>query len=205
MAARGARAATAARCAAIAILMGADENDPEAKASVAAFREDLRKYGWTEGRNTQIDIRWAKADLEVMKRSAQELLTLQPDVILTSSTPAAGVMLQQTLTVPIVFVLVADPVGSRYVASLPKPGGNVTGFTPIVGSLGGKWVELLKEIAPRLGRVSLMFNPATAASFIEAFLGSFKAAAASLAVETTSRPSTDMREVESLVAEGKRE
>ena len=187
----------------IAILMGADENDPEAKASVAAFREDLRKYGWTEGRNTQIDIRWAKADIEVMKRSAQELLTLQPDVILTSSTPAAGVMLQQTLTVPIVFVLVADPVGSRYVASLPKPGGNVTGFTPIVGSLGGKWVELLKEIAPRLGRVSLMFNPATAASFIEAFLGSFKAAAASLAVETNVAPVNDMREVELLVAEGK--
>ncbi len=186
----------------IGVLMGADENDPEAQASVAAFREQLRKYGWAEGRNAQIDIRWAKADLEVMKRSAQELLALQPDLILTSSTPAAGVMLQQTRIIPIVFVLVADPVGSRYVASLPKPGGNITGFTPIVGSLGGKWVELLKEIAPRLGKVSLMFNPATSAIFIEAFLGSFKSAAASLAVETNVSPVKDMGEVESLVAAG---
>jgi putative tryptophan/tyrosine transport system substrate-binding protein len=184
----------------IAILMGADDKDPEAQASVAAFREDLRKYGWTEGRNAQIDIRWAKADLEVMKRSAEELLTLQPEVILTSSTPAAGVMLQQTRTVPIVFVLVADPVGSKYVASLPKPGGNITGFTPIVGSLGGKWVELLKEIAPRIGKVSLMFNPATSSTFIEAFLGSFKSAAASLAVDTNVAPVANMQEVEALIA-----
>src|SRR6516162_9638747 len=90
--------------------------------------------------NIKIDTRWAAADIELMKRFAKELVVLQPDLILTSSTPATGAMLQQTRIIPIIFVLVADPVGSGYVASLPRPGGNVTGFTPIVGSLGGKWV-----------------------------------------------------------------
>ncbi len=107
-------------------------------------------------------------------------------------------MLQQTRTVPIIFVLVADPVGSGYVASLPRPGGNVTGFAPIVGSLGGKWVELLKEIAPRLARVSLLFNPPTA-TFIEAFLNPFKTAAASLGMGAIIAPVHDVPEVESLI------
>ena len=133
----------------IGVLMGIAESDQEGQSSVAAFREELRKLGWMEGRNSEINIRWAAADVELMKRFAKELVTLQPDLILTSSTPATAAMLQQTRTVPIIFVLVADPVGSGFVASLPRPVGNATGFTPIVGSLGGKWVELLKEIAPR--------------------------------------------------------
>ena len=185
----------------IGVLTSSDESDPEAQAGMAAFREGLTKLGWTEGRNIAIDIRWTKADAELMARSAKELAALQPDVILTSSTPAAGVMLQQTHTIPIVFVLVADPVGSRYVASLPQPGGNATGFTPIVGTLGGKWAELLKEIAPRLGRINLMYNPPSA-PFIDAFLGSFKAAAAQLGVEASVAPVRDMREVEALVSAG---
>ena len=184
----------------IGILTSSDESDREAQSWVAAFREELRKLGWTEGRNIEIDIRWTKADVELMTRSAKELVMLQPDLIVTSSTPAAAVMLQHTRTIPIIFLLVADPVGSRFVASLPLPGGNATGFTPIVGSLGGKWVELLKEIAPRLGRITLMFNPTTA-PFIEAFQSSFKAAAASLGVETAVAPVNDMRtQVESLVS-----
>jgi putative tryptophan/tyrosine transport system substrate-binding protein len=183
----------------IGILTSSNEGDREAQALVAAFREELRKLGWTEGRNIEIDIRWAKADVELMNRSANELVMLQPDLILTSSTPAAGVMLQHTRTIPIIFLLVADPIGSHFVASLPRPGGNATGFTPIVGSLGGKWVELLKEIAARVGRITLMFNPTTA-PFIEAFQSSFKAAAASLGVETAVAPVNDMHEVESLVS-----
>jgi putative ABC transport system substrate-binding protein len=183
----------------IGVLTSSDEADPEAQSLVMAFREELGKLGWTEGRNIEIDIRWAKADVELMKRSAQELVAGQPDVILTSSTLATGVMLQQTRTIPIVFLLVADPVGSGYVASLPQPGGNATGFTPIVGSLGGKWVELLKEIAPRVGSVILMYNP-TAATFIGAFQSSFKTAAASLGVETNSAPVRDMREIERLIS-----
>jgi putative tryptophan/tyrosine transport system substrate-binding protein len=183
----------------IAVLTSSDEADPEAQSLVTAFREELGKLGWTEGRNVKIDVRSTKADVELMKRSAQELLTLQPDLILTSSTLATGVMLQNTRIIPIVFLLVADPVGSGYVASLPQPGGNATGFTPIVGSLGGKWVELLKEIAPRVGRVNLMYNP-TAATFIGAFQGSFKAAAASLGVETRAAPVGDMHEIELLIS-----
>jgi putative ABC transport system substrate-binding protein len=185
----------------IGVLTSSDESDPEAQAWIAAFREGLSKLGWTEGRNIAIDIRWTKADADLMTRSAKELVALQPDLILTSSTASAGVMLQQTRTIPIVFLLVADPVGSGFVASLPKPGGNATGFTPIVGSLGGKWVELLKEIAPGTGKIHLMFNPPTA-PFIEAFLGPFKAAAVSAGVETNVAPIHDMREVESLVSAG---
>ena len=183
----------------IGILTSSDESDPEAQAGIAAFREGLGKLGWTEGRNIAIDIRWTRADAELMARSAKDLAALQPDLVLTSSTPAARTMLQQTRIIPIVFVLVADPVGGGFVASLPKPGGNATGFTPIVGSLGGKWTELLKEIAPRLGRINLMYNPPSA-PFIEAFLGPFKAAAAQLGVEANVAPVQDMREVESLVS-----
>jgi putative tryptophan/tyrosine transport system substrate-binding protein len=184
----------------IGVLTSSNESDPEAQASMAAFRQELGKLGWTEGRTIAIEIRWANADIELMTRSAKEFVALQPDLILTSSTPATGVMLQHTRTIPIVFVLVADPIGSRYVASLPRPGGNVTGFTPIVGSLGGKWVELLKEIAPRIGRINMMFNPPSSGSFIETYLGPFKAAAASLGLETSVVPVHDMREVETLVS-----
>jgi putative ABC transport system substrate-binding protein len=120
------------------LLGGSDKSDREAQSWVAAFREELRKLGWTEGRNVEIDARWTKADVELMERAAKEVVALQPELILTSSTPAAGAMLQHTRTIPIIFLLVADPVGSRFVASLPRPGGNATGFTPIVGSLGGK-------------------------------------------------------------------
>ena len=188
----------------IGVLMEYAESDSDAQARVAAFRDGLQKIGWAEGRNIKIDTRWAAADIELMKRFAKELVVLQPDLILTSSTPATGAMLQQTRIIPIIFVLVADPVGSGYVASLPRPGGNVTGFTPIVGSLGGKWVELLKEIAPRLARVALLFNPPTA-TFIEGYLNPFKTAAASLGMEAIITPVHDMPEVELLVTAQTRE
>src|SRR5262245_49390448 len=194
-----ARALQSERARRIGVLMGNAESDDEGQSGVAAFRDELRKAGWTERRNVDIETRWAAMNVESMRRLAKELVGLQPDLILTSSTPAAGAMLQQTRTIPIIFVLVADPVGSGYVASLPRPGGNVTGFTPIVGSLGGKWVELLKEIAPRLARVALLFNPPTA-TFIEGYLNPFKIAAASLGMEAIIAPVHDMPEVESLVA-----
>jgi len=195
---RAARAQQTERVRRIGVLMFSGESDQEGQSSVAAFREGLRKLGWMEDRNSEIDIRWAAADVELMERFAKELVTLQPDLILTSSTAATAVMLQQTHTIPIIFVLVADPVGSGFVASLPRPGGNATGFTPIVKSLGGKWVELLKEIAPRVTRVTLLFNPPTA-TFIEGYLNPFKAAAASLGAESIVAPVNDMLGVESLV------
>ena len=121
----------------IGVLTSSAENDQEGRASVMAFQEELRNLGWVE-RNSEIDIRWTAADVELMKRFAKELVALQPDLFLTSSTAATAAMLQQTRAIPVIFVLVADPVGSGFVVSLARPGGNATGFTPIVGSLGGK-------------------------------------------------------------------
>jgi putative ABC transport system substrate-binding protein len=188
----------------ISVLMGFAESDHEAQSWIAAFREELGKLGWTEGRNIEINTRWATADVESMQRFAKELVALKPDLILTSSTPATAAMLQQTRTTPVVFVWVANPVGSGFVASLARPGGNPTGFTPIEGSLGGKWVELLKEIAPRVARVTLLFNPAMA-TFIEDYLNPFKATAASLGVEAILAPVHDMSELESVIATQARE
>ena len=199
-----ARAQQSDRMRLIGVLMGLAESDREAQSWVAAFREELQKLGWTEGRNIEIDTRWATADVESMKRLAKELVVLQPDFILTSTTPATAAMLQHTRTIPIIFVLVGDPVGSGFVASMARPGGNATGFTPIEGSLGGKWVEVLKEIAPRVARVTLMFNPPTA-TFVEGYLNAFKAAAASLGVEAIISPVHDMSELESVIAAQARE
>jgi putative ABC transport system substrate-binding protein len=155
-----------------------------------------------EGRNIEIDTRWATA--ESMQSFAKELVALQPDFILTSSTPATAAVLQQTHIIPIIFVMVSDPVGSGFVASLPRPGGNVTGFTAIEGSLGGKWVELLKEIAPQIARVVFLFNPAMA-TYAEYYLHPFKVAAASIGVEAVVAPVHDTSELESVVTTQARE
>jgi ABC transporter substrate binding protein len=128
----------------IGVLTGFAESDQEGQAFVAAFREGLQKLGWAEGRNIRIDYRWAALDTELMQRFAKELVALQPDLILTQSTPAAAAMLQQTRTIPIVFAIVADPIGSGFVASFPQPGGNVTGFVTMEPTMAGKWLELLK-------------------------------------------------------------
>jgi putative tryptophan/tyrosine transport system substrate-binding protein len=154
-----ARAQQGERMRQIGVLMGYAENDSEARAWVAAFREGLQKLGWTEGRSIRIDTRWAAVDAEVMQRFAQELVALQPDLILSQITPTTAALLQQTRTIPIVFAMVADPVGSGFVASLSRPGGNATGFATNEGSLSGKWLELLKEIAPRVVRVANAVQP----------------------------------------------
>jgi putative tryptophan/tyrosine transport system substrate-binding protein len=146
----------------IGVLMGYAESDREGQANVAAFRGGLQKLGWTEGRNIRLDTRWAAADADLMQRFAKELVALQPDLILTQNTPTTAVMLQQTRTIAIIFANVSDPVGSGFVAGLPRPGGNVTGFIDMEGSMAGKWLELLKEVAPRIARVAFLFNPTTA-------------------------------------------
>jgi putative ABC transport system substrate-binding protein len=128
-----------------------------------------------------------------------ELVALQPDLILSNNTPTTAALLQQTRAIPIVFATVSDPVGSGFVTSLARPGGNVTGFQTAVGSLAGKWLELLKEIAPSVSRVAFLFSRATA-SYAEAYLNPFKAAAASLAVEAIAAPVRDISELESVVA-----
>jgi putative tryptophan/tyrosine transport system substrate-binding protein len=194
-----ARAQQRERMRRIGVLTHLAADDPEHQSRLAAFLQGLQEAGWTVGRNVTIDVRWAAADVESMKRFAKELVALQPDLIFTNSTPATAAMLQATRTIPVIFALVADPVGSGFVASLSRPGGNATGFTPIEGSLGGKWVELLKDIAPRVTKVTLMFNPPTA-TFAEGYLNAFKAAAASLGVEAIVAPVHDMPEVEALVS-----
>jgi putative ABC transport system substrate-binding protein len=188
----------------VGMLMSYAENDSEAQAWVAAFREGLQKLGWTEGRNIRIDLRWAGGEFDRIPRLAKELVDLQPDLILSQVTPTTAALLQQTRTIPIVFAMVADPVGSGFVASLARPGDHVTGFAALEGSLGGKWLELLKEIAPRVARVAMLFDPAMAA-FAEIYLNPFKAAAASFGVEAIAAPVHDTSELESVVAAQARE
>jgi ABC-type uncharacterized transport system substrate-binding protein len=189
----------------IGVLMGYAENDPEGEARVAAFREGLQNLGWVEGRNIRIDTRWATpGDAESRQRFAQELVALRPDLILSHGTPTTATLLQQTRTIPILFAGVSDPVGSGFVASFPRPGGNVTGFITMEPTMAGKWLELLKEIAPRVARVALLFNPATA-PYAEYWLNPFKAAAASFALEAIVAPVRDTSELESVLAAQARE
>ena len=147
----------------IGVLMSYAESDSDAQAWYAAFREGLQKLGWTEGHNTQIDTRWATPDdAESMRRFAKGLVALQPDLLLSSTTPTTSALLQQTRTIPIVFAIVADPIGSGFVANFARPGGNVTGFIFTEPTMAGKWLELLKEIAPRITRAAMLFNPTSA-------------------------------------------
>jgi putative tryptophan/tyrosine transport system substrate-binding protein len=200
-----ARAQQPERMKRIGVLMGYPESDSEAQTKIAAFQDVLQKLGWTEGRNTRIDTRWATpADAESVERFAKELVALQPDLILSSTTPTTAALLQQTRTIPIVFATVADPVGSGFVASFPRPGGNVTGFVVFEASLAGKWLELLKEIVPRVNRITFLFNPATA-TYAEFYLNPFKAAAESFAVEAIAAPVRDRSELESVVSAQARE
>jgi putative tryptophan/tyrosine transport system substrate-binding protein len=195
-----ARAQQPERMRRIGVLIGLAESDPEAQAWAAAFREGLQKLGWAEGRNIRIDTRWASSDMESMQRYAKELVALQPDLILSTNTPTTASLLQQTRTIPIIFANVSDPVGSGFVANLPRPGGNVTGYINIEASLASKWLELLKEIAPRVASVAFLFNPATAPDSGSYFLGPFKAAAPSFQVEAISAPVQDTSELESVIA-----
>ena len=184
----------------VGVLMGYAESDSDAQSWYAAFREGLQKLGWTEGHNTQIDTRWATPDdAESMRRFAKELVALQPDLLLSSTTPTTSALLQQTRTIPIVFAIVADPIGSGFVANFARPGGNVTGFIFTEPTMVGKWLELLKKIAPRITRVAMLFNP-TSATYADYWLKPFKAAAPSFAVEAIAAPVRDRSELETVIA-----
>jgi putative ABC transport system substrate-binding protein len=146
----------------IGVLMPYDENDPEGKRRYSAFTQALADFGWTEGRNVRMDVRWYGDDVNRIRTLAQELVGLQPDIILTGGTPAPAAVQRETPTIPIVFANVLDPVANNIVARLDRPSGNITGFASLEASLGGKWLELLSEIAPGLKRAASMFNPNTA-------------------------------------------
>src|SRR4051812_31532301 len=184
----------------IGVLMAHAESDPEFQAYLTAFREGLHKLGWTEGRNLRIDARWgALEDAEARQRSAKELIALQPDLILTQNTPPTASMLQQTRTIPVIFVVVADPVGSGFVESLAHPGRNATGFTVMDPMIAGKWMEMLKEIAPRVSRAAFLFNPATS-PYADIYLKPFKAAASLLGSEAIAAPVHNSAELQSVIA-----
>ena len=185
----------------ISVLMAFDENDPQTRGWLSNFTRELAELGWTDGRTMRIDVRWAAGSVDRMRTFAKELVELQPDVILAATTPVTAALQRETSTIPIVFVLVSDPVGAGFVAGLPRPGGNITGFSNIEGAaFGGKWLEMLKEIAPRVTRVAIMFNPDTAPGGGTYFLDAFKAAARSLAMEPiTSRVRSDA-EIEAVIA-----
>src|SRR5262249_47608973 len=189
----------------IGVLMAYAESDVEAQARLGTFREELQKLGWVEGRNIRIETRWAEPDdAEAIRRLAKELVALQPDSILSNNTPTTIALLEQTRTIPIIFAIVADPIGSGIVASFSRPGGNSTGFATIEGSMGGKWLELLKEIAPHVARVAILFNPATA-PFADYYLTSFKAAALSFRVESIVARVREGSELDSVIAAQARE
>jgi putative tryptophan/tyrosine transport system substrate-binding protein len=166
----------------IAVLLGWSESDLY-RSWIATLAEELARLGWVDGRNVQMDVRWARGDVRRMQTFAKELVELQPDLILASTTPVTAALQRETRTLPIVFVVVVDPVGSGFVASLSRPGGNITGFINVEPEMGGKWLEILKQIAPRMSRVAMMFNPDTAPGGGAFFLNPFEAAARSMAVE----------------------
>jgi putative ABC transport system substrate-binding protein len=165
------------------LIGGLNENDPEAKLRYSAFTQALAGLGWADGRNVRMDLRWGGGDANRIRAFARELVGLQPDIILASSTPATAAVQRETPTIPIVFAGVGDPVASGMVARLDRPGGNVTGFATFEPSLGGKWLELLSEIAPGLKRATFMFNPNSPAP--AAFMPSLETAARSLKVAPT--------------------
>jgi putative ABC transport system substrate-binding protein len=199
-----ARAQQPERMRRIGVLMGYAENDPEAQARLQAFKQALLALGWDEGRNLRIDLRWASGDIDRASNFAKELVALHPDVILSNTTPVTAALQRETKTIPIVFVAVSDPVGAGFVQSLPRPGGNITGFINLEPTIGGKWLDLLKEIAPRLTRVAVMFNPQTA-PYTEIYLLPMEAAGKQFGVKPFAAPVHREADIEKVISELGRE
>jgi putative tryptophan/tyrosine transport system substrate-binding protein len=175
-------------------------NDRQPAAQLSAFVRGLAELGWTEGRNLLMDVRWTAGDVNLLGTYAKEIVSLHPDAILVESTPQTAALQRETQTIPIVFVTVSDPVGSGFIANLSRPGKNITGFIPWEPSMGGKWVQLLAEIAPGINRVAALFNPETAPYVTTNYLPSFEAAAQSLNAEPIRAPVHSDRDIETIMA-----
>jgi len=175
------------------------ESDPGAQARVTIVQQGLAKLGWTVGRNLAIDYRWGASDVERGRRAAAELIALVPDMILCGGSPAVQALQQSSSTVPVVFVLVAEPVAQGFVQSLARPGGHITGFSYLEPTVGAKWLELLKQIAPRIRRVAYVFSP-TASPYAPLFYKSIEGAAATLGVETITAPARELADMEPILA-----
>src|SRR6516165_6960795 len=198
-----ARAQQGDRVRRIGVLMVGDENDPVYKTWVSAFTEALAGLGWTDGRNARMDVRWHGSDINRMRALAQDLVGLQPDIILTGGTAATAAVQRETPTIPIVFAGVSDPVATGIVARLDRPSGNITGFANFEATLGGKWLELLSEIAPGLKRAAIMFNPDTSPA--SAYMPSFETAARSLKVAPITKLVHSDAEIETAIIDLGRE
>jgi putative ABC transport system substrate-binding protein len=182
----------------VGVLMPLAADDPQGQARIAAFQQGLQQSGWTNGRNVLIDTRWTRGNADDIRKYAAELATLAPDIILATGSASTGPLLQATRIVPIVFVIVPDPVGAGFVDSLARPGGNATGFTSFEYGIGAKWVELLKEIAPRVTRVAVLRDPAITAGIGQ--FGAIQSVAPSVGVEVSPVNLRDAGEIERAVA-----
>jgi putative ABC transport system substrate-binding protein len=171
----------------VGVLSSIGESDVEAQAMAAALQQALQDAGWVDGRNLRIDHRWAAGNVSRIEAFAKQLIALQPDVMVAHTTPSV-ILRKETSTIPIVFVQISDPIGSGFIANLARPGGNLTGFSNFESSIGGKWVEMLKEIAPGVGRVALLFNPDTAPYVSRYYQGPFEVAANSFGVQPSANP-----------------
>ena len=194
-----ARAQRADQVRRIGVLMGWASTDLEGQALLTEFTQHLAEFGWTEGRNVQIEVRWSASDVDLLHTFAKELIGLQPDVLLASSTPVTAALARETQTIPIVFTFVADPISSRFVASLSHPGGNITGFSVIEASIASKWLGLLREIAPGIKRVALIFNPDTAPFVNSLLMPVFETAAKSFNIAPIAAPVHSDAEIETVI------
>lgn len=188
----------------IGVLLGYNEDEREVQSWLATFREALDKLGWAEGQTVKFDYRWVGSDATLMAQGAKELIALQPNLILSTGSPTTAVLLKQTQTVPVLFVNIVDPVGQGFVASLSRPAGNATGLVNLEPSMAGKWIELLKQLAPQLTRIAVPFNPVSA-PYAETYLKVFRLAAPTFGVEVIDGPVSDMATLETFVAAQARE
>ena len=184
----------------VGVMMSLPEDDPEGQSRLKAIRTELQTLGWIEFGNLRIDVRWAAGTALARQQAfAKELIELQPDLVFVQSTTAVTALLRESRAIPVVFVQVTDPVGQGFVASLARPGGNITGFSNFEPAIGGKWLQLLKEIAPALTRIGVVFNPETA-PYMGLYLRSIEAAASSFAMHITAIPVRTPAEIESALA-----
>jgi ABC-type uncharacterized transport system substrate-binding protein len=196
LAARAQQSATMRR---IGVLMAFNETDSRAKGWLSRFASGLSQLGWTNGSNLRIDVRWAGDDVKQMRLFAKELVGIKPDVILAFGTPVTAALQRETRTIPIVFAIVSDPVGEGFVASLSHPGGNITGFHNSEASIGGKWLELLAQVAPGVKRAAMLFNPDTAPGHGKYYMPDFEAAARSLNITPIAAPLHSLEELEAAI------
>jgi putative ABC transport system substrate-binding protein len=184
----------------VGVLLALFDSDPEGQPRIAAFQQELENLGWTEGRNIQIEYRWASGDADRFRAFAAELVATRPDVLTAHTSASAQALARATRTIPIIFAMVSDPVGSGLAASLSEPGRNASGFTNFEASMGAKWVEFLKELSPRLARVGLLFNPATAPGRGSTYLPSVEAAARSFGIDSMHATVSGATEIEDAIA-----